>query len=86
MKFIVQRVCSAACRVDDEVTGSIQKGFMVLIGISDSDTKEIADKMIKKLIGLRIFEDSEWKSVINITVYLICRLPEGKQAIFYRCR
>ena len=55
MKFIVQRVCSAACRVDDEVTGSIQKGFMVLIGISDSDTKEIADKMIKKLIGLRIF-------------------------------
>lgn len=48
MKFIVQRVSSAACRVDDEVTGSIQKGFMVLIGISDSDTKEIADKMIKK--------------------------------------
>ena len=43
MKFIVQRVCSAACRVDDEVTGSIQKGFMVLIGISDSDTKEIAE-------------------------------------------
>ena len=86
MKFIVQRVCSAACRVDDEVTGSIQKGFMVLIGISDSDTKEIADKMIKKLIGLRIIEGCEWKSVINITVYLICRLPEGKQAIFYRCR
>lgn len=97
MKFIVQRVSSAACRVDDEVTGSIQKGFMVLIGISDSDTKEIADKMIKKLIGLRIFEDSEGKTnlslkdvngslFINITVYLICRLPEGKQAIFYRCR
>ena len=62
MKFIVQRVCSAACRVDDEVTGSIQKGFMVLIGISDSDTKEIADKMIKKLIGLRIFEDENGKT------------------------
>ena len=62
MKFIVQRVSSAACRVDDEVTGSIQKGFMVLIGISDSDTKEIADKMIKKLIGLRIFEDENGKT------------------------
>ena len=49
MKFIVQRVSSAACRVDDEVTGSIQKGFMVLIGISDSDTKEIADKMIRQI-------------------------------------
>ena len=92
MKFIVQRVSSAACRVDDEVTGSIQKGFMVLIGISDSDTKEIADKMIKKLIGLRIFEHSEGKTNLSLkdvgcfTVYLICRLPEGKQAIFYRCR
>ena len=47
MKFIVQRVCSAACRVDDEVAGSIQKGFMVLIGISDSDTKEKKKKKKK---------------------------------------
>lgn len=66
MKFIVQRVSSAACRVDDRVTGSIQKGFMVLIGISDSDTKEIADKMIKKLVGLRIFEDSEGKTNLSL--------------------
>ena len=66
MKFIVQRISSAACRVDDEVTGSIQKGFMVLIGISDSDTKEIADKMITKLIGLRIFEDSEGKTNLSL--------------------
>ena len=66
MKFIVQRVSSAACRVDDEVTGSIQKGFMVLIGISDSDTKEIADKMIKKLIGLRIFEDEQGKTNLSL--------------------
>ena len=86
MKFIVQRVCSAACRVDDEVTGSIQKGFMVLIGISDSDTKEIADKMIKKLIGLRIFEDENGKTncslkdvdgelllVSQFTLYASCR-------------
>lgn len=66
MKFVVQRVSSAACRVDDQLTGSIQKGFLVLIGISDSDTKEIADKMIKKLISLRIFEDSEGKTNLSL--------------------
>ncbi len=65
MKFVVQRVSSAACRVDEQLTGSIQKGFLVLIGISDSDTKEIADKMIKKLIALRIFEDSDGKTNLS---------------------
>ena len=77
MKFIVQRVCSAACRVDDEVTGSIQKGFMVLIGISDSDTKEIADKMIKKLIGLRILSLKDVNGslllISQFTLYADCR-------------
>ena len=66
MRLIVQRVSTATCRVDDRITGTIQKGFMVLIGISDSDTKEIADKMIKKLIGLRIFEDSEGKTNLSL--------------------
>ena len=66
MKFVVQRVSSAACRVDEQLTGSIQKGFLVLIGISDSDTKEIADKMIKKLIALRIFEDSDGKTNLSL--------------------
>lgn len=66
MKLVVQRVSSAACRVDEQLTGSIQKGFLVLIGISDSDTKEIADKMIKKLIALRIFEDSDGKTNLSL--------------------
>ena len=66
MKFVVQRVSSAACRVDEQLTGSIKKGFLVLIGISDSDTKEIADKMIKKLIALRIFEDSDGKTNLSL--------------------
>lgn len=66
MKFVVQRVTSAACRVNDQTTGSIQKGFLVLIGISGSDTKEIADKMIKKLIGLRIFEDPDGKTNLSL--------------------
>lgn len=66
MKFVIQRVTSASCTVDGQVTGSIGKGFMVLIGVSDSDTKEIADKMTKKLLGLRIFEDAEGKTNLSL--------------------
>ena len=62
MKFVIQRVTSAACRVDDQITGSINRGFLVLIGVSDEDTTEIADKMTKKLLGLRIFEDENGKT------------------------
>lgn len=66
MRFVIQRVTSASCTVDGMVTGSIEKGFMVLIGVSDSDTKEIADKMTKKLLGLRIFEDAEGKTNLSL--------------------
>ena len=57
MKFLIQRVTDANVSVDGKVVGKIGKGFMVLIGIAGTDTVEIADKMIKKLIGMRIFED-----------------------------
>lgn len=62
MKFVVQRVKHASVSVDGEVLGSIEKGFLVLIGITDTDTTAIADKMVKKLCGLRIFEDTEGKT------------------------
>ncbi len=57
MRFIIQRVSEASVTVEDQTIGKIQKGFLVLIGVSDSDTQETADKLIKKMIGLRIFED-----------------------------
>lgn len=66
MKFVIQRVKHASVEVDHEKIGSIKNGFMVLIGVSDSDTKEIADKMIQKMIGLRIFEDKNGKTNLNI--------------------
>lgn len=66
MKFVIQRVRNASCTVDDRVTGEIRQGFLVLIGISDTDTTEIADKMIKKLIGLRIFEDANGKTNLSL--------------------
>ena len=59
MKFVIQRVLEASCEVDSQITGKINQGFCVFIGVSDTDTKQIADKMIQKLIGLRIFSDSE---------------------------
>ncbi|MCR4745952.1 MAG: D-aminoacyl-tRNA deacylase, partial [Lachnospiraceae bacterium] len=49
MKFLVQRVSEASVTVENELVGKIGKGFLVLIGIEDADTEEIADKMVKKL-------------------------------------
>lgn len=66
MKFVVQRVTEAQCEVDHKITGRIQKGFCVLIGISETDTVQIADKMIKKLLGMRIFEDQEGKTNLSL--------------------
>lgn len=66
MKFVVQRVTEASCQVDDRITGQIQQGFMVLIGVSDDDTYDIADKMIRKLLGLRIFEDENGKTNLSL--------------------
>ena len=66
MKFVVQRVSESEVKVDGRTLGKIGKGFMVLIGVSDSDTKEIADKMVKKLLGLRIFEDEQGKTNLSL--------------------
>lgn len=66
MKFVIQRVAHASVTVDQEVLGKIGKGFMVLIGIEDSDTEAVADKMISKMLGLRIFEDGEGKMNLSL--------------------
>ena len=66
MKFVIQRVQHASVTVDNEVIGKIGKGFLVLIGVSEEDNTEIADKMIKKLIGMRIFEDENGKTNLSL--------------------
>ncbi|MBF1192514.1 MAG: D-tyrosyl-tRNA(Tyr) deacylase [[Eubacterium] sulci] len=66
MKFVIQRVSEAACRIDGKVSGEISRGFLVLIGISNEDTKEIADKMIKKLINMRIFDDENGRTNLDL--------------------
>lgn len=62
MKFVIQRVNEASVAIEGNVVGKINKGFLVFIGVSNADTKETADKMIKKLIGMRIFDDENGKT------------------------
>ncbi len=66
MKFVIQRVTNASVEVDGNVVGKTEKGFLVLLGACNSDTKEIADKMVKKLVGLRIFDDENGKTNLSI--------------------
>ena len=66
MKFVIQRVTQASCTVDGIVIGQINKGFCVLIGVSNEDTTAVADKMIRKLIGMRIFEDENGKTNLSL--------------------
>lgn len=66
MRFLVQRVSKAKVVVDNEIVGKIEKGFMTLIGIKQGDTKKEADKLIKKMLKLRIFEDENGKMNLNI--------------------
>ena len=86
MRFVIQRVKEASVRVDKEVIGEIKTGYLVLIGVAESDTEQIADKMIKKMTGLRIFEDENGKmnrsledvggailSISQFTLYADCR-------------
>ena len=66
MRFVIQRVTEASVTIDGEISGKIGYGYLVLIGVADTDTKEIADKMIRKMIGLRIFEDEQGKTNLSL--------------------
>ena len=66
MKFVIQRTKEASVVVDKNVIGEIGKGFLVLIGVCDEDNEAIADKMVKKMLGLRIFEDETGKPTFHL--------------------
>ncbi|MBE7070567.1 MAG: D-tyrosyl-tRNA(Tyr) deacylase [Ruminococcaceae bacterium] len=67
MRFVIQRVTSARVDIDGHTKASIDKGFAVLIGIGKGDDEAVADKLISKMIGLRIFEDSEGKTNLDLS-------------------
>lgn len=66
MKFVIQRVKEARVEVSNNVVGKIDRGFLVLIGISHTDTKQVADYLVKKLVNLRIFEDNNGKMNLSL--------------------
>ena len=97
MRLLIQRVNHASVKVDGEVIGNIGKGFLVLVGIGQNDTREVADKYMKKMLGLRIFEDENGKTNLSLadvngellmvsqfTLYANCK--KGKPAKLYRSR
>ena len=66
MKFVLQRVLEAKVDVDGKTVGQIGEGFLLFVGVSNEDNKEIADKMIEKVSRLRIFKDSEGKTNLSV--------------------
>lgn len=66
MKLVIQRVSEASVTVDGRTTGSIEKGFLVLIGVGQAHTQEDADFYIRKMLGLRIFEDEQGKTNLSL--------------------
>ncbi len=95
MKFVIQRVSHASVTVDGEVIGKIGQGYLVFVGVAETDDEEIADKMIKKMIGLRIFRDEAGKTNLSLgavggelllvsqfTLYADCR--KGNRPSFIR--
>jgi len=66
MKFVIQRVTRAQVSVNNEVIGKIGKGFLVLVGIGKADDEKIADKLVQKLVNMRIFEDENGKTNLGL--------------------
>ena len=95
MRFVIQIVNEAKVEIDGKVTGSVGKGVLVLIGVCEEDTKETADRMVKKMLGLRVFEDENGKTNLSLdqvdaglllvsqfTLYADCR--KGNRPSFIR--
>ena len=66
MRLVVQRVKEASVTIDNEVVGKINKGFLIYVGITDTDTEVEVEKLARKISGLRIFEDNEGKMNLDI--------------------
>jgi len=95
MRIVVQRCSRAEVRIDGQVVGNIGKGFMLLVGITDGDTKTEADLLAKKVAQMRVFEDAEGKmnlalkdvggailSISQFTLYADCK--KGNRPSFIR--
>lgn len=95
MRLVVQRVLNSKVEIDNKINGQINNGFMVLVGITQDDNKEIVKKMVDKLVNFRIFEDENQKlnlslkdvngeilSISQFTLYANCK--KGRRPSFLR--
>lgn len=95
MKFVIQRVLSSELTIDGEIHGYTGKGLVVLVGVCDADDEAVADRMIRKLTALRIFEDENGKTnlciheaggnilfVSQFTLYADCK--KGNRPSFFK--
>ena len=94
MRLVIQRVSEASVEIEGKINGEIKEGFMVLVGITNDDNKEVVEKMADKLIHLRIFEDENEKlnlslmdvkgeilSISQFTLYANCK--KGRRPSFF---
>lgn len=86
MKFVIQKVTHASVTVDEKVIGKIGKGFVVLVGVSQTDTEAIADKMVDKMVKLRIFEDENGKTNLSLADVAGELLVISQFTLYANCR
>lgn len=86
MRFVIQRVSRASVTVDGQVTGAIDKGYMVLMGACSGDTEKEADRLVKKMLGLRIFEDSGGKTNLSLRTVGGSLLIVSQFTLYADCR
>lgn len=86
MRFVIQRVTESSVAVDARIIGKIDRGYLVLIGIDRTDTKEKAEKMVKKLLGLRIFEDENGKTNLDLKSVSGSLLLVSQFTLYADCR
>ena len=86
MRFLIQRVTSAEVSVEEQTIGSIARGYLVLVGISAGDTVEIADRMVQKMLRLRIFSDENGKTNLSLDQVQGQLLLVSQFTLYANCR
>ena len=94
MRAVIQRVAKAQVAIEDRIVGSIDKGYLILLGVGQEDTEQHAEKLWNKILTLRIFEDEvgknkpftcrhRWSGISSFTVHTICAMQERQSPIIY---